>query len=1508
MKKRNIKAFTVVELVIVIAVIAILAAVMIPTFSGLIRKANKSADEAEITSLNTQLAIWDGDITTEADLYAVIAETYGEETAKTFAPRSAKHGLHYWYDVAKNRVILSKYEDLDATPVNTVNANSGVTMLSNVTPLAAGEEKAPFAPNSLRTITKGERQYFFIDKSGSAVAEFFDLIDTISENNYSDIEAALESLKGEIVNAIKTRLASVAILNGNGLFTKVEKPSAIYIPVNKDTENVIALGTAIYKDGDLVDRNAVDFSEIKRIDLPNGYKVLTAGLTGFRGADATPMLENTTELHVNAKESDLGTIFEAYSTDCVIVLPNGSRYIIEGTSIYKLPKGDTPITDDLKADSVPDVKIEYTDGNENVGADTGYFYNGTLYIAYDIENGAQLSLADGVASSMVNWTVSDNAPISIDETGKITVVGAPDPLNVTATVTATSKYNNEKTDSINVVLVFPTTVDWSLETIGDKTADSNVINEPIKLSISDVDKLSFEIKATGTVGYTYNSYVKMAGAESVQFILGDGNLLTKDGEKLVAHPGNITEENNTQTLNVIYKVGEQTYITATYDIIVSDDTNCPISVNAITNSLNMGDKYLFRVGNSNAFNLNKLFNGTTDKKVKIEIYDVALTDNDGEENLIATSGNFYAKINDIAANTKECSDGNWNEIKVQFFGTGVAIIRFTANGKTEELHIEVVDGYNITSAGELKTNKNNILLNDIDISDYSNNYISFSGNTTNHVVLYGNGFKFNIEAGRNNNFGVITLTNADIDNTRIIGSIYTEYGDSWDNGNTPYYASAVYVTANSRISNSYIFGCRANVRVDNLISKGTLELVDTVLDCGRFANLDVAGNAVLEGVTTVNEPRPDNKNVAGFSVVIPQEGGSSTIEIKGKGLTQYNWMTSSDSSKLPNFTGKNVLFNAMFDTEYAAFQHKHGTETYVNMGIISMSSETDGSNIKYESQYYTEKTATLTGFSGYVVSLGEKYSLSSNDLTYREDTYSWDPSKQSASLPTFTWTAGYEDYKHEISFDSGSSVTFDPKVLIAEKHKQGLEVTIKLENDSSYTGGGKTFTEGGTYTFEYTVTDPYVYNLDGTLAEAKIYTYKLTVEVEVRETTIKEPEFTFNGVKATIVEGTDGKFYVTLPAGTANTKTTTAGGKTITYPIAEGKTQAVSLGNNKYWYFPYYSIVTITNYTDAFGNNTIFNSSTTSKGPVPESYSGDLYWGKSDAEGNYSDYGGYGMKRNTSNDSKYQVERETTVQFSFTAGNNTTYYYYIHYAFDTTDDAPSSGGGSDNCIAAGTMITLADGSKKAVEDLRKGDMVMSFDHLTGEITYKDVIIVARTYSESYYKNTFVFDDGTELVTINEHGIYDLDLNKYVNIDHINYTDYLGHSFVSVDAEGNLGVKKLVDVKTVCGGGYKYDIVTNGTLNYVAEDTLSVTHVLVDVINSFDFGSDLKYDAEKMLSDIEKYGLYDYAEWEEYCDISVFDQYNIPVMKVGISKGLYTKEYIIGLINTYVLNDSAQIID
>ena len=68
MKRNNKKGFTIVELTIVIAVIAILAAVLIPTFSSVVDKANQSADVQLVRQANVvlQAATADGSSLTKA--------------------------------------------------------------------------------------------------------------------------------------------------------------------------------------------------------------------------------------------------------------------------------------------------------------------------------------------------------------------------------------------------------------------------------------------------------------------------------------------------------------------------------------------------------------------------------------------------------------------------------------------------------------------------------------------------------------------------------------------------------------------------------------------------------------------------------------------------------------------------------------------------------------------------------------------------------------------------------------------------------------------------------------------------------------------------------------------------------------------------------------------------------------------------------------------------------------------------------------------------------------------------------------------------------------------------------------------------------------------------------------------------------------------------------------------------------------------------------------------------
>ena len=149
MKKLNKKGFTIVELVIVIAVIAILAAVMIPTFGGIIDKANESAALQEADAAYTEdLILLDGQASNynteayKAYTYTKAAGTYdAEKTYFTYDSATGKYkevatadekaddfDKYYVQSDAKSSITKGIFtEQADGTYTYEVNVGDGYT-------------------------------------------------------------------------------------------------------------------------------------------------------------------------------------------------------------------------------------------------------------------------------------------------------------------------------------------------------------------------------------------------------------------------------------------------------------------------------------------------------------------------------------------------------------------------------------------------------------------------------------------------------------------------------------------------------------------------------------------------------------------------------------------------------------------------------------------------------------------------------------------------------------------------------------------------------------------------------------------------------------------------------------------------------------------------------------------------------------------------------------------------------------------------------------------------------------------------------------------------------------------------------------------------------------------------------------------------------------------------------------------------------------------------------------
>ena len=110
MVKKLRRAFTITELVIVIAVIAILAAVLIPTFTSLIDRANRSVDEQAVTQMNTVLnaeAITDG----KPKNVAEVQECLRENGINNFNASSTSC-YFYWIE-EDNSIIIWEQSETD---------------------------------------------------------------------------------------------------------------------------------------------------------------------------------------------------------------------------------------------------------------------------------------------------------------------------------------------------------------------------------------------------------------------------------------------------------------------------------------------------------------------------------------------------------------------------------------------------------------------------------------------------------------------------------------------------------------------------------------------------------------------------------------------------------------------------------------------------------------------------------------------------------------------------------------------------------------------------------------------------------------------------------------------------------------------------------------------------------------------------------------------------------------------------------------------------------------------------------------------------------------------------------------------------------------------------------------------------------------------------------------------------------------------------------------------------
>lgn len=224
------------------------------------------------------------------------------------------------------------------------------------------------------------------------------------------------------------------------------------------------------------------------------------------------------------------------------------------------------------------------------------------------------------------------------------------------------------------------------------------------------------------------------------------------------------------------------------------------------------------------------------------------------------------------------------------------------------------------------------------------------------------------------------------------------------------------------------------------------------------------------------------------------------------------------------------------------------------------------------------------------------------------------------------------------------------------------------------------------------------------------------------------------------------------------------------------------------------------------------------------------------------------------------------------------------------------------CVTEGTLITLADGSQKAVETLTGDEMLLVWNLYTGSYDVAPILFIDSDPVASYEVIYLTFSDGTTVEVISEHGFWDFDLNKYVYLDY-NAAQYIGHWFNKQiqNDDGSLGwtAVKLTGVEISETVTKAYSPVTYSHLCYYVNGMLSMPGGIDGLFNIFEVDEQtMTYDEILMQQDIETYGLFTYEDFEELISEEVFEAVQAQYLKVAIGKGLLTWEGVERLVMLY----------
>ena len=947
--KRN--AFTIVELVIVIAVIAILSTVLITTFTGVIESANVSADKQLLSTLNTQISMHIGkgnDIDTVDDLKTAL-NTQDINYWEKLDPKSAQYGYHYWYDSAKQQIVLEKFGS---------EALKKAFIAEPIGRFLGGVSFAPRAvDNSFEAASpRSINGYYFLDQQGknaNKLAESFYLIENMGKgDNYKSALGILEDVdgkNGDLATAILGKISQTAIITDQGIFVNVsDKPNEnvitnIYIPENVDKKEEYYLNSQFTdKNGNAVDKDTFTYSIGTSVTLPENIKVGEGALNDFGEININVNITADADKLADAFKE----IFSAESVNGNIIVNGNINVTIEGSKV----------TGDI------DVTLTYNNPvtGEFVASATAPFMDGKYIALHKIqEDGFKINLgsvdplkgADGkdAYNQTLKWEiVEEGSNISSSdvniENGVLTFKEgfSGSTIKLKATPVAVNDSDNAPTSEIELVVVKLNKVDLTFN--GAKFDLATGSANPLFVDYNTKANTFKDFAYTYVINDGKNTVVsglntEALGYPSVEVISGNAthfNVISVDGVHTLDFAWNSVKatilKNGVTSDKVTIKVSNAKGVLFTNDFVVNVEpslfeTAIPEykpGINMVVNPEDKTDKefvdHVYTIGDKNAITLGVLFKQS----------DLFAGETIASSAVVVKAYNAVKMGDGVPANAVEKTitfnktGDDWTKFTIQLTDPDINLIEIGNGKERARVWVNVVDGKNIFNPETAMTEFMGDPTNNYNGTDGIVLHCDVKGFTPNdgfilrltNKSIYGNYFTIDASKFKDNNadtandgYGLIAMSGGSLNQVILKGPVFPTGAASDSLDNDGYFCFGVRITgASFTINDSYLFGFASPVFVN---TTSTFNANNTIFEGGALANVYIrnipgtvatTGGAInFNGVTTIQNRKTGyqatvgdtSKWSMGMGIFIHQDQ-KNPLALNMHDTEQYNWLSKAD--------------------------------------------------------------------------------------------------------------------------------------------------------------------------------------------------------------------------------------------------------------------------------------------------------------------------------------------------------------------------------------------------------------------------------------------------------------------------------------------------------------------------------------------------------------------------------------------------------------------------------------